>query len=337
MNGLMPMDMTTVMGFIVVFSIFLYVVMDGFDLGLAMLFPLARRDDRNTMINTIAPVWDGNETWLVLGGGAVMAAFPTAYAILLPALYAPIMIMLLGLVFRGVAFEFRFRSARRARLWDAGFVGGSVAASFMQGVALGAVLQGVTVVDRQYAGGWFEWLTPFSVLCGVSVIVAYMLLGACWLIMKTEGHLRDDAYRWARLLLVAVLAAIVLVSLATPFLLGTYWDRWFAWPTMALTAPVPVLVALVALALVRTLAARRDYWPFPLALALFALCFLGLGVSVYPFIVPGSLTIWQAAAPEKSQAFFIVGVVLLIPVILVYTGYSYWVFRGKAGADAGYH
>ena len=333
----LTLDMTTVMGLIVVFSVFLYVVMDGFDLGLAMLFPWARGDDRNTMVNTIAPVWDGNETWLVLGGGAVFAAFPIAYAILLPALYAPITIMLLGLVFRGVAFESRFRRAGGGRLWDAGFVGGSVAASFMQGVALGAVLQGVTVVDRQYAGGWFEWLTPFSVLCGVSVVVAYMLLGACWLILKTEGHLRDDAYRWARFLLFLTLGAIVLVSLATPFLLGEYWQRWFEWPTMALTAPVPVLVALVALALLRTLAARRDYWPFPLALALFALCFAGLGVSVYPYIVPGTLTIWEAAAPEKSQAFFMVGVVLLIPVILVYTGYSYWVFRGKISADAGYH
>lgn len=330
----MVIDTPTLMAFTVAFAVFLYVVMDGFDLGLAILFPLARPEDRDTMVNTIAPVWDGNETWLVLGGGAVLAGFPQAYAILLPALYVPVISMLLGLIFRGVAFEFRFRSLRRRRWWDRGFVIGSILASFMQGIALGTVLQGVTVVEGAYGGGWFDWLTPFSVLCGVSVCIAYMLLGACWLIAKTEGHLRDDAYAWARRLVVATLAAILAVSLATPFLLGQYWQRWFEWPTIAVTGLVPLLVGL---ALRRTLAARRDRWPFFLSLALFALCFVGLGISVYPDIVPGSLTIWEAASPEKSQVFYMFGVILLVPVILVYTGYSYWVFRGKIGADAGYH
>ena len=333
----MSLDLTTLTAMTVVFALFLYVVMDGFDLGLAMLFPAMRREDRDVMVNSIAPVWDGNETWLVLGGGAVMAGFPKAYAVLMPALYVPIILMLLGLVFRGVAFEFRARSTRRGHWWDWAFFSGSVVAAAMQGIALGAVLQGVSVQDGAYAGGWFDWLTPFTLLTGAGVIVAYLLLGAGWLILKTEGHLRDDAYRMARPLLFAVLAAIVAVSLATPFLHGEYWRRWFTWPTVALAAPVPLLVGLVALALVRALAARRDRWPFILTLALFALCFAGLGISMFPWIVPGALTIHDAAAPEKSQRFLMTGVVLMIPVILAYTGYAYWVFRGKVDPQAGYH
>ena len=333
----MSLDLTTLTAMTVVFALFLYVVMDGFDLGLAMLFPAMRRQDRDVMVNSIAPVWDGNETWLVLGGGAVMAGFPKAYAVLMPALYVPIILMLLGLVFRGVAFEFRARSTRRGHWWDWAFFSGSVVAAAMQGIALGAVLQGVSVQDGAYAGGWFDWLTPFTLLTGAGVIVAYLLLGAGWLILKTEGHLRDDAYRMARPLLFAVLAAIVAVSLATPFLHGEYWRRWFTWPTVALAAPVPLLVGLVALALIRTLAARRDRWPFILTLALFALCFAGLGISMFPWIVPGALTIHDAAAPEKSQRFLMTGVVLMIPVILAYTGYAYWVFRGKVDPQVGYH
>lgn len=333
----MSLDLTTLTAMTVVFALFLYVVMDGFDLGLAMLFPAMRRQDRDVMVNSIAPVWDGNETWLVLGGGAVMAGFPKAYAVLMPALYVPIILMLLGLVFRGVAFEFRARSTRRGHWWDWAFFSGSVVAAAMQGIALGAVLQGVKVKDGAYAGGWFDWLTPFTLLTGAGVIVAYLLLGAGWLILKTEGHLRDDAYRLARPLLFAVLAAIVAVSLATPFLQGEYWRRWFTWPTVALAAPVPLLVGLVALALIRALAARRDRWPFILTLALFALCFAGLGISMFPWIVPGALTIHDAAAPEKSQRFLMTGVVLMIPVILAYTGYAYWVFRGKVDPQAGYH
>lgn len=333
----MSLDLTTLTAMTVVFALFLYVVMDGFDLGLAMLFPAMRRQDRDVMVNSIAPVWDGNETWLVLGGGAVMAGFPKAYAVLMPALYVPIILMLLGLVFRGVAFEFRARSTGRGHWWDWAFFSGSVVAAAMQGIALGAVLQGVSVQDGAYAGGWFDWLTPFTLLTGAGVIVAYLLLGAGWLILKTEGHLRDDAYRMARPLLFAVLAAIVAVSLATPFLHGEYWRRWFTWPTVALAAPVPLLVGLVALALIRALAARRDRWPFILTLALFALCFAGLGISMFPWIVPGALTIHDAAAPEKSQRFLMTGVVLMIPVIVAYTGYAYWVFRGKVDPQAGYH
>lgn len=338
MTGLgIDMDVTVLLAGTVVFALFLYVVMDGFDLGLAMLFPAVRAEDRDVMVNSIAPVWDGNETWLVLGGGALMAGFPIAYAILMPALYVPIIAMLLGLVFRGVAFEFRARSEGRGHWWDWAFFTGSAVAAFMQGVALGTVLQGVRVENNAYAGGWFDWLTAFTMLTGAGVVVAYLLLGAGWLILKTEGQLRDDAYRLAKPLLFAVLAAIVAVSLATPFLQEEYWRRWFTWPTVVLAAPVPLLVALVSLALLRALSTRQDRLPFFLTLLLFALCFVGLGISMFPWIVPGALTIWDAAAPEKSQRFFLFGVILLIPVILVYTAYAYWVFRGKVDPDAGYH
>lgn len=338
MSGLgIDLDVSTLLAGVLVFGIFLYVVMDGFDLGMAMLFPVMHKDDRDVMVDTVAPVWDGNETWLVLGGGGLLAGFPAAYAILMPALYVPITVMLLGLVFRGVAFEFRARHEGREHWWDAGFWLGSTMAGFMQGVALGAVLQGVRVEGTAYAGGWFDWLTPFSVLTGISVCAAYILLGACWLILKTEGRLRDEAYALARPMALVVLGAIAAVSIATPFLHGGYWQRWFTWPTMGIAAVVPVLVTVVAVLLLRTLAARRDTWPFILSLALFALCFVGLGVSMYPWIVPGVLTIHQAAAPEKSQSFFLVGVILLIPVILVYTAYTYWLFRGKVTAGAGYH
>lgn len=330
-------DMATLLAASVVLALFLYVVLDGFDLGLAMLFPAMHAEDRGQMVDSIAPIWDGNETWLVLGGGAVMAAFPRAYAVLMPALYVPIILMLLGLVFRGVAFEFRARSKARSHLWDAGFVGGSAVAAMMQGIALGTFLQGITVQDGAYAGGWYDWLTPFTILTGLGVVAAYLLLGACWLILKTEGRLRDDAYRIARPLLVVVVGAIVAVSLATPLLHGEYWRRWFTWPGIALAAPVPVLLGLIAWRLDRMLATRRDRWPFLLTLAMFALCFVGLGVSVFPWIVPLEMTIWDAAAPEKSQSFLLVGIAVMIPIILGYTAYAYWVFRGKVDPNAGYH
>jgi cytochrome d ubiquinol oxidase subunit II len=286
-------------------------------------------------MNSVAPVWDGNETWLVLGGGGLMAAFPLAYAVLMPAIYTPIVAMLLGLVFRGVAFEFRWRSERKQNLWDIAFFGGSLVAALAQGIALGAVLQGVHVEGRQYAGGWWDWLTPFSVLTGVALVIGYCLLGATWLVMKTEGELRDEAYRLSWWLLFAMLGAIGAVSLATPFLSIHYAQRWFAWPSMILTAPVPIAVAAVTVLLLRSLANRQDYRPFFLSLALFALSYAGLGISMWPYIVPQSITIWQAASPANSQIFMLFGVAILIPLILGYTAWAYYVFRGKV--TGGYH
>ena len=312
--------------------------MDGFDLGLGMLFPLLpKKEDRDVMMNTVAPVWDGNETWLVLGGGGLFAAFPLAYAVLMPALYTPIIAMLIGLVFRGVAFEFRWRTEREKNRWDLAFAGGSFIATLSQGIALGAILQGIHVEGRHYGGGWWDWLTPFSLLTGAAVVAGYGLLGATWLIMKTEGELREEAYRLSWWLLIATLAAISAVSLATPFLDVEYARRWFAWPNILFVAPVPLAVTAVTALLLTSLANRQDFRPFFLTLVLFALCNAGLGVSIWPYIVPRSITIWQAAAPENSLEFMLFGVSVLVPIILAYTAWAYWVFRGKVNPGSGYH
>ncbi len=332
-------DLPIIWAFIIAFAVFVYVVMDGFDLGLGILFPLfPAKGDRDVIMNSVAPVWDGNETWLVLGGGGLMAAFPLAYAVLMPALYTPIIAMLVGLVFRGVAFEFRWRTTRQQQnRWDIAFAGGSILATLAQGIALGAILQGVHVEGRHYAGGWWDWLTPFSILTGLALAVGYALLGATWLVLKTEGELRDKAYHLSWYLLFAMLGVIGAVSIATPFLHKQYEARWFAWPNVILTAPVPIAVAAVTILLLRSLAAKQDSRPFFLSLILFALSYAGLGVSMYPYIVPQSITIWQAASPASSQIFMLVGVSVLIPLILGYTAWAYWVFRGKVKAGSGYH
>jgi cytochrome d ubiquinol oxidase subunit II len=323
---------------LIAFAVLAYVVLDGFDLGVGILFPLfPDRHDRDVMTNSVAPVWDGNETWLVLGGGGLMAVFPLAYATVLPALYVPIILMLLGLIFRGVAFEFRFRTERWRPVWDWGFALGSILATFMQGIAVGALVQGIKIADRQYAGGWWDWLSPFTVLTGLSLLAGYALLGATWLNLKTSGTLQERAKRlsvWAAL---ATLVAIGGVSLWTPFLDPIYYQRWFSWPTMVFSALVPALVAACALLLWLGLSSGKHLQPFLAALGLFILSFVGLGISFYPFIVPGALTIKEAAAPDISLGFLLVGALLLIPIILAYTGYAYWVFRGKVDPEEGYH
>ncbi|MDE2007663.1 MAG: cytochrome d ubiquinol oxidase subunit II [Rhodospirillales bacterium] len=321
-------------------AVLAYVLLDGFDLGVGILFA-ARHDpeDRDVMVNTIAPVWDGNETWLVLGGGGLLAVFPLAYAIVMPAFYPAVIAMLLALVFRGVAFEFRFRAARAASRawWDRAFMAGSALAALCQGMILGGLLQGVKITDGQYGGGWFDWLTPFTLLCGVAVVAGYALLGACWLIWRTEGRLQRAARDLARILGIVVLAAIVAVSIWTPLLNPVYAARWFAWPGILLTSPVPLLVALVAILFWRGLARGSDATPFLCAAAWFVLGYAGLGISLWPMMVPPSLTIWQAAAPPASQYFLLVGAIVLVPVILAYTGFAYWVFRGKVRPGAHYH
>jgi cytochrome bd ubiquinol oxidase subunit II len=331
-------DIAKLWAFIIAFAVFVYVVMDGFDLGLGLLFPLfPQKADRDVIMNSVAPVWDGNETWLVLGGGGLMAAFPLAYAVLMPAIYTPVIAMLIGLIFRGVAFEFRWRTQSERNRWDVAFSAGSWLATLAQGIALGSILQGVQVEGRHYAGGWWDWLTPFSILTGLALAAGYALLGATWLVLKTDGELRDKAYHLSWYLLFALLGAIGVVSLATPLLHIHYAERWFAWPNIIVTAPVPVAVAGVAALLLRSLIRRQDSQPFFLSLGLFALSYAGLGISMYPYIVPQSITIWQAASPENSQIFMLVGVAVLIPLILGYTAWAYWVFRGKVQAGAGYH
>jgi len=331
-------DLPVIWAFIIAFAVFAYVVMDGFDLGLGILFPFfPKREDRNVMMNSVAPVWDGNETWLVLGGGGLFAAFPLAYAILMPALYTPVIAMLLGLVLRGVAFEFRWRTTREVNLWDYAFAVGSFIAALAQGIALGAILQGIAVANRQYAGGWWDWLSPFSLLTGASLVIGYCLLGATWLVMKSTGDLRERAHHFSWWLLFATLGALGAVSLATPFLKAEYWKRWFEWPNIVFTSLVPFAVIVITILLTRSLARRDDIRPFVLSLVLFLITYAGLGISMWPFLVPRSVTIWEAAAPDKSQLFMLVGVAVMIPIILAYTAFAYWVFRGKVEAGHGYH
>ena len=333
------MILTLVWAGVIAFAVLAYVLLDGFDLGVGILFAVERRDtDRDMVLNSVAPVWDGNETWLVLGGGGLFAMFPLAYAVILPALYPAIIAMLLALVFRGVGFEFRFRATARGRAaWDAAFLSGSALAAFCQGLVLGGLLQGIRVVDRVYAGGWWDWLTPFTVLCGAAVVIGYAMLGACWLVWRTEGLLQQRCRRHARVLAVATLGCIVAVSLWTPLLNPAFSQRWFGWPGIVLTSPVPILVAAVGWAFWRGLARGRQLTPLLCAQAWFVLCYVGLGISLFPVIAPPSITIWDAAAPPSSQAFLLVGAAVLIPVILAYTGFAYWVFRGKVRPGMHYH
>jgi len=334
----MDFDLPLLWALIIAFGVLMYVVLDGFDLGIGLLFPLLpERKSRDTMMNSVAPVWDGNETWLVLGGAGLFGAFPLAYAVLLPALYLPLTLMLIGLIFRGVAFEFRFKASDRGRRWwDLAFAAGSALATFMQGVALGSFIQGVEVENRSYAGGPFDWLTPFSLFVGVALCLGYALLGAAWLVMKTEGELQQRLWRLLWPLTFLVLAAIGGVSLWTPFLNPEIEARWFTWPNLLYLAPVPLLVAALSGLLLRAEARQRDRQPFLLALLLFALSYVGLGISLWPYIIPREIDIWTAAAPPESQGFLIIGVVPMVLIILSYTGYSYWVFRGKVRQE-GYH
>ena len=330
-------DLTTLWAIVIAFAVFMYVVMDGFDLGIGMLLPaLSDGEERDQALNSVAPVWDGNETWLVLGGGGLFAAFPLAYAIVMPATYPLIIAMLLALVFRGTGFEFRWRDPAHRRFWDFAITAGSCVAALSQGIILGALIQGIKVSGRAYAGGWTDWLSAYSLLTGIGVIAGYVLLGACWLAIKTEGKAEEHGYRYARLATFATAGLMVAVSLATPFLFPEYYQRWFTEPLIWYAAPVPVLTGIAFLTLLRALAARRATRAFFSALGIFALGMIGLGVSMYPHIVPPSVTIWDAAAPRRSQEFMIVGVALILPLILGYTGWAYWVFRGKVGTD-GYH
>ncbi|KIU53431.1 MULTISPECIES: cytochrome d ubiquinol oxidase subunit II [Pseudomonas] len=335
----MGIDLPLIWAVIIIFGIMMYVVMDGFDLGIGILFPFVKGErDRDVMMNTVAPVWDGNETWLVLGGAALFGAFPLAYAVVLSALYLPLMLMLMGLIFRGVAFEFRFKAkADKRHLWDKAFIGGSLAATFFQGVALGAFIEGFKVVERNYAGGSLDWLTPFSLFCGVGLIVAYALLGCTWLIMKTEGPLQSKMHDLARPLAFVLLAVTGVVSIWTPLAHPDIATRWFSLPNLFWFLPVPILVLVTLYGLVRAVARHAHYTPFLLTLVLIFLGYSGLGISLWPNIIPPSISIWDAAAPPQSQGFMLVGTLFIIPFILGYTFWSYYVFRGKVTHDDGYH
>ena len=334
----MVLDLVPIWTVILALAVALYVLLDGFDLGVGILHGFVKDEDRGTVMNSVSPIWDGNETWLIMGGMGLLAAFPLAFAIVIPAVYFPILIMLLAMVFRGVAFEFRFRRPRLRRFWDRAFSAGSAVATFAQGMVLGAYVQGFKVEGRVFAGGSFDFLTPFSVLTGIALMFGYSLLGAGWLILKTEGDLQEWARRAGRICLLGVLAAIGIVSIWTPLADDGIASRWFAWPHMLFFAPVPVLTLAVAFGTWRALRGTgHEVWPFLGGIGLFLLSFLGLAISLWPMVVPHTYTLWQAASSNGTQAFLLVGTLFMLPVILVYTAWSYWVFRGKIKGDAGYH
>lgn len=333
----MHLDLPLIWAGVLALSVIMYVILDGFDLGIGILFPFAQEDERDVMMNTVAPFWDGNETWLVLGGGGLWIAFPQAYAVLLPALYLPVIGMLLALVFRGVAFEFRWIAQGSRPHWNFAFAAGAALAAFFQGVILGGIVHGVEVRDGQYAGGAFDWLTPFNLLCGLAVVTGYALLGATWLVMKTEGVIAARARRQAKLLLLLVLAFMAAVSLWTPLSSERIAERWFSWPNLLYLSPVPIVTAAIALLIWRALERGSEVTPFLGAIGLFLLGFLGLAISTFPYVIPPRLTIWQASAAPSTQAFMLVGVAVLLPIVLAYTAFVYWIFRGKIRPGEGYH
>ena len=320
-------------------AVALYVVLDGFDLGIGILFPASPEEShRDQMMNSVAPFWDGNETWLVLGGGGLLVAFPLAYSIIMPAVYLPVIIMLLALVFRGVAFEFRWVAKPHHQLLDIAFAGGSITAAFMQGVILGALLHGIEVRDNAYAGGTFDWLSLFSLLTGFAVVAGYGLLGATWLVMKTDGVVQARARNHAKQLLPIVLVALAIVSLWTPLAIPRIFERWFTLPNILLLSPIPLLTAYAAWSCWSGLqSSKHEVKPFVSTIALFLLGFVGLAISNLPLIVPPSIDVWQAAAHPSSQLFMLIGTAVLLPIILAYTIFVYYTFRGKVRHGEGYH
>ena len=334
----MALDLVPIWTILIGLAVFYYVVFDGFDLGVGILHGFARDEPSKSLVMaSIAPIWDGNETWLIFGGLGLLAAFPLAFAIIMPAVYFPILVMLLALVFRGVAFEFRFKHPGLRTFWDRAFFAGSAAATFAQGVVLGTFIQGFAVNGRVYAGTSFDWVTPFALATGVALMLGYGLLGAGWLVLKTEGELQLWARRCGRVCLLGVLIAILAVSVWTPLAQPAIFQRWFSWPNIALLAPVPIVTALIALAEWRALAREHELVPFLGAIGLFLMSFIGIAISLWPMIVPYHYTLWQAASSESTQAFLLIGTLFLLPIILMYTAWSYWVFRGKVRAEAGYH
>jgi cytochrome d ubiquinol oxidase subunit II len=332
------MDVTVVWAAIIALGLFIYVVLDGFDLGIGIVFPFFPAEkERNLMMNTVAPVWDGNETWLVLGGAGLFAVFPVVYSTVLSALYLPLVFMLACLIFRGVSFELRAKANRTKHLWDLAFIGGSSGAAFFQGVVLGAFLQGIPVVDGNYGGGAFDWLTPFSLLTGLGLVVTYALLGCCWLVAKTEGDLQRRLHRVVWPLTVILLGFIALVSLWTPLQDPNMAQRWFSSGLFYRLLPVPFLVAICATLMRQAVRDRHHKTPFVLALALVLIGYLGLLVSLWPYAIPSSMTLWEAAAPRSSQMFTLAGAAVILPIILTYTAMSYWVFRGKVRHDDQHH
>ncbi|NVK41530.1 MAG: cytochrome d ubiquinol oxidase subunit II [Oceanospirillaceae bacterium] len=334
----MGVDTALIWAVIILIGVMLYVIADGFDLGVGILFPMVPSEtDRVRMMASVAPVWDGNETWLVLGGAGLMAAFPLAYSVVLSALYIPIVLMLLGLILRGVAFEARAKSRDRSRhLWDKAFFGGSLTATLFQGVILGTYIGGIPVEDKAFAGGAWDWFNPFALFCGVALIATYALLGSSWLILKTDGALQQRMRELTRPLTWVLMCFILVISVWTPLEHPEIAARWFSLPNFFWLAPLPLLTATCCIFLLRSIR-HGEATPFVMTLIVIALGYLGLGISLWPNVIPPDIDIWEASSPPSSQGFALVGALLIIPIILAYTAWSYYVFRGKVQADDGYH
>ncbi|HVF17460.1 MAG TPA: cytochrome d ubiquinol oxidase subunit II [Steroidobacteraceae bacterium] len=336
------MDAATVLPIIwfgiIGFGVAMYVLMDGFVLGIGILAPFSEsKPQLDQMMTTAAPIWDGNETWLVLGGAGLFAAFPQAYAIMLSGLYLPVLLMLIALVLRGVSFEFRFKAHTSKRLWGICFGVGSILAAFSQGLMLGAIVEGMPLEGGRYLGGPFAWFSPFSMLTGVAVVFGYALLGSTWLILKTSGELQSIAYNLTRPLVAVVVAFMALVSAWLPFLSSHIMNRWFDSGNFIYLSPIPILAIVNAVLLWQAAMRRAETAPFIFALTFFALGFVGLVLGIWPNILPPNLSIWEAAAPPSSQGFVLVGTLIMLPAVLGYTYWSYSIFKGKVAADAGYH
>ncbi|GHC33192.1 cytochrome d ubiquinol oxidase subunit II [Aidingimonas halophila] len=329
-------DLSLIWAVIIAFGVMMYVLMDGFDLGLGILFPFAPDEQaRDVMMNSVAPVWDGNETWLVLGGAGLLGAFPLVYSVFLPALYIGVFLMLAGLIFRGIAFEFRFKSHRSRHWWNRAFCWGSAVATFAQGAVVGTYIQGFETEGFAYVGGPLDWLTPFTVLTGIGMMIGYSLLGSTWLILKSEGHIQQWAYRVTPRLLAAVLVIFLIISFWTPFIDPAVWERWFGHLRWIWVLPMLALACMTLL--IWSLRRRHEALPFLSTLGIFLFTYLGLVVSKWPVIVPPDHTIWDAASAPESQLFLLIGVLFVIPIVLVYTAWTYWVFRGKVRVGEGYH
>jgi len=330
-----PFDLTLIWAGIIAFGVMMYVLMDGFDLGQGILFPFAPTEHhRDVMMNSVAPVWDGNETWLVLGGAGLLAAFPLVYSVFLPALYIGVFLLLAGLIFRGVAFEFRFKAKTSRYLWNWAFAGGSIVASFAQGAVVGAYIQGFETENFRYVGGALDWLTPFTVITGIGLVSGYALLGAAWLIMKSEGEVQDWAYKVAPRLLMLVLAVFAVISVYTPFVDDRVMSRWF--DGISFIWILPLLALYCAWIVFTSLRDRKEGMPFVATMGLFLFTYLGLLASKWPYMVPPDYTLWDAASAFESQLFLLLGFLFVIPIVLAYTAWTYWVFRGKV-KQGGYH
>lgn len=330
-----PFDLTLIWAGIIAFGVMMYVLMDGFDLGQGILFPFAPDEHyRDVMMNSVAPVWDGNETWLVLGGAGLLAAFPLVYAVFLPALYIGVFLLLAGLIFRGVAFEFRFKAKTSKYLWNWAFAGGSTVAAFAQGAVVGAYIQGFETENFRYVGGALDWLTPFTVITGLGLVAGYALLGATWLIMKSEGEVQQWAYKLAPRLLLMVLVVFAIISVYTPFVDPYVKERWFS--GFSAIWLLPVLALYCAFMIFKSLRKRQEGMPFVATMGLFLFTYLGLLASKWPYMVPPNYTLYDAASAFESQLFLLLGFLFVIPIVLAYTAWTYWIFRGKVKAG-GYH